>query len=94
MRSTQIRLSGECDISSSEALSELFAPLAGCDEVVIDMSDVSYIDSVAIRCFVRLRNEMKQRTADPVIRLEHVTPGVRRILEITRLDRMLQITSE
>lgn len=80
-----LTLSGEVDAANSGLLyEELRDHLDGWSgPVLVDMADVSFLDSTGITCFVRLRNEVAGTATS--ITLRNPTPIVRRTLEITGL---------
>jgi anti-sigma B factor antagonist len=90
---TIIAVSGELDASSSARLTETLDPLvsAGRRRLVIDLSGVSFIDSaglsVLVQCFKHARS------AAGSLRLAGLQPAVRRVFELTRLDRVFDLHS-
>jgi anti-sigma B factor antagonist len=53
------RLSGELDLASYEEASEALSPLFGSsDDVVLDVSDLSFMDSSGIRLLIRLHQSI------------------------------------
>ncbi len=91
LNSTIIRLSGEYDISNADThlLSELEVARTAT-HVVLDFSDVSYIDSSGITQLVRMH---KQRDANGLAaaHLAALQPNVRYIFELVSLDRFLKV---
>jgi anti-sigma B factor antagonist len=75
---------------------ELAAALGGADEddgerlIVVDLSEVKFMDSTALGVLVRGVRTLEQRGA----RIRVVLPGqdARRIFEITTLDRVLPVS--
>ena len=73
-------LHGELDLATYDAMSKTLAPLfevAG--NVVLDLADVTFIDSSAIRLFVRLQ---EARDGNGVVKLRGARPHVARVLEV------------
>ena len=87
-----LEMSGEYDISNKESLSALLQQGEFADDVVIDMSGTTYIDSTALHCLSDLK---KQLTANGggALRLVGVRPGIRRVFVITGLDTLFEISS-
>jgi anti-anti-sigma factor len=77
-------LSGEMDVANA---TELFSTVrAGGDgTVVVDLSDVSFVDSSALNQLVRLHNDIELRIVAPAGTPPH------RLLELTGLVPVLQI---
>jgi anti-sigma B factor antagonist len=84
-------VNGDVDLHSAPELRERLALLAdGEDEhVVVDLSDSTFLDSMALGVLLAAK---KRRDADGK-RLDIVvsTPDVRRIFEITMLDRIFDL---
>jgi anti-sigma B factor antagonist len=62
---------------------------AGTTAIVVDLSDVTFVDSMALG--VLLGATKRMRAAGGRLRLVVVRPETRRIFEITLLDRVLEI---
>jgi anti-anti-sigma factor len=79
-----VTLHGELDVSSADGLSNSLVELAG-STLVVDLSDLTFMDSSGIGALVRARNRIR---ADGLGDLVLTRPGaiVRRALEIVGLD--------
>jgi anti-sigma B factor antagonist len=83
---TVVRLAGELDLYNAHAVRE--ALLAACEEsparLVVDLSDVSFIDSTALGVLIEARSRMSNRRAFIL-----AAPGLetRRALEVSGLDK-------
>jgi len=86
--SHEIRLAGDYDLSRKDEVSTLFNALDGDGAVVIDMTDVTYIDSSILNEFAVLRLRDENRS----ITLRRVSKSVRRILQIVSFDRIFTLT--
>jgi len=53
--------------------------------VILDLTDVTYIDSTALGCFIWLRKLVRERHGGSV-RLVGLSPHLRRVFEITGLN--------
>jgi anti-anti-sigma factor len=74
----RICLRGEIDLGLYDQLSAAMAPLMDAEgPVECDLSRVTFIDSSAIRIFVRLQHS---RTGDDLVTLVGVKPNVARVL--------------
>ena len=85
-----ISLEGDLDISAREKLDWQLKPAAFADPVIIDLTDVRFVDSTALTAFVRLhktRKEKQFQTELYVIASIHV----RKVLSITKLDSLWEI---
>jgi anti-anti-sigma factor len=75
-----VRLHGEIDGTTSKALETELFPYARSDaNLVVDLSDVTLIDSAGIRVLQKLSDELRARSRS--IRLENPSSAVRRILD-------------
>ncbi len=79
------RLSGELDIGNAESLFAALRAGAGgdVDELVLDLSDVSFFDSTGAGQIVRLCEDYSLRIVAPA------RGKPRRVLSITQLDRVI-----
>jgi anti-anti-sigma factor len=73
-------LHGELDLAAYDALSTTLAPLFETPgDVDLDLADVAFIDSSAIRLFVRLQ---ETRAREAAVRLHGAQPHVARVLAV------------
>lgn len=86
----RVQLSGEYDISRREELEQAFAPAHTACAVVIEMGEVTYLDSTALTCLVRLRKRMLEN-GDATIRIAGAKPQIRRIFALTQLERVFNL---
>ncbi len=83
-------LSGEIDLERSPAARKtLLDTLARKQALVVDLRDVSYIDSSGIASLVEAYQ--KARTSNLAFTLAEVGPPVMRVLSLARLDRVFPI---
>jgi anti-sigma B factor antagonist len=80
-----LAVSGEVDLSNSEKVSELgrlaVDALSDSDRVlIIDLSDVAFMDSTGLSALVLINNAAQVRGSE--VRLRGVQPLVRRVLEL------------
>jgi anti-anti-sigma factor len=76
-------LAGELDMVSAGTLeTELQASLNGQSDVVLDVADLTFVDSTGIRALIRLA----KRSAPRSLVLRHPTPNVEHVLELVRMD--------
>src|ERR1700727_226775 len=89
---TLVSLSGELDLSSAPALRELLAGAFEDDgprRIVLDLSDLIYLDSTGLSIFVSAH---KRASASGVeFCLANPNPSVARLFKITALDHFFTI---
>jgi anti-sigma B factor antagonist len=76
-------LAGELDLSSLPMLAERLSDVDGHDDVILDLSELTFMDSVGLGALIRARLDADQRGIRFTIRGLH--SSVRRLLEITDL---------
>ena len=85
-----LKVTGELDVESSPQLRQVVttALADGARQVVLDLSDTSFIDSFGIGVIVGALKRVRQRGGD----LQLVRPVTRvwRVLEICGLDRIIE----
>jgi len=85
-----IYLSGEIDLESSpEARKALLNAVSRKKPLVVDLGEVTYIDSSGIASLVEAYQKAKNAKLDFV--LTHVGDGVMRVLSLARLDQVFPI---
>jgi anti-sigma B factor antagonist len=91
-RCTIMTLTGELDLVSAPRLRNAITSLSGesLDEVVVDLSGLTYIDSVGIGLLVASRRRLDAEGRTFSVR--NANPQVRRLLEITGLVEYLGLT--
>jgi anti-sigma B factor antagonist len=91
-RTTVMTLGGELDLVSAPRLRNAITSLRGesIDEVIVDLSDLTYIDSVGIGLLVASRRRLDAEGRAFSVR--NPAPQVRRLLEITGLVDYLGLT--
>ena len=87
---TVLGLVGEFDLGG---LSTFNGALAAVDpsvaRVVIDLSELTFVDSTGLGCFARSHNELEARGAKLVLRAP--SKAVRRIIDILALGQSVEI---
>ena len=88
---SDIRLSGDIDMhAASDAWQEIEARLRdSTPELVLDLSDVTYMDSSGVAVLVRARQALSVWNRKLV--LANVSPEVRRVIDLAGLTRDLGI---
>ncbi|HJR91020.1 MAG TPA: STAS domain-containing protein [Acidimicrobiia bacterium] len=80
-------VAGELDMATAEQLHDALSALAG-SKVIIDMVDVTFIDSVGLRTLLRARQDFGEES------LHVVAPEgpVRRLLQLTQLEGSFSVS--
>ncbi len=78
-----VKLNGEYDLSRKAELASILSRLSFNDPILIDMTDVTFVDSTFLHELAILQSRC--RGGAPV--LVGVQPNVQRIMRITGLDR-------
>jgi anti-anti-sigma factor len=82
-----VSFSGELDIWKESEVEARLSVLDGSAPIVIDLSDVRYLDSAFLSALVRLRRRLPNSTITLVVE----APSVRRIFELTEMHRLFTI---
>jgi anti-sigma B factor antagonist len=85
-----VALDGEWDVYRCPELDERLESAYAAPQVVLDLSNATYLDSTCLGALVRMRKERAARGLEPA-HLVITSPMVRRIFEIVRLDRVWPI---
>ena len=88
---TVVRASGELDVNTAPELREQLARLygQGTSHIVVDLSNVAFVDSTALSVLVSALKRLRQ--ADGDLELAAPNASVRRVFEITGLTRLFTI---
>ncbi len=84
-------LSGEADLFGAPRLKEVLldAIAAGAQRVVVDMTDTHFIDSTTLGVLIGASKRLRPVGGELVLVIDH--PPIRKIFEITLLDRAFTI---
>lgn len=86
------RLGGELDMASAETLDGALRPVVDTQgHIVLDLADLTFIDSSGIRALVDLSRQMNG--AAPLV-LTKVSPSVKRVLDIVGIETLPGIEVE
>jgi anti-sigma B factor antagonist len=84
-------LCGDFDISSKAALSRALDSTGdGAAAVTIDLSETTFLDASTLAVLAKLQRQRQERGASAV-RVVGPNPHVRKILSITKLDRVFDV---
>jgi anti-sigma B factor antagonist len=81
-----VRLGGEFDLATAPGLREVLAE--SDTDTVVDLAEVLFIDSSTLQVFAATHRRLGERGHSFVLRDPHT--NVRRVLEITGLDKMIE----
>jgi anti-sigma B factor antagonist len=88
---TVISVDGEVDASNStdlgDSLDQLLAD--GHKKLIVDLKDVKFIDSSGLGTLVRVYKHARADSGD--VCLASLQPTVKRVFELTRLDRVFEV---
>jgi len=82
-----VTISGDVDVTCTEALAGLEKELAAPSCVIMDVADLEYADTSFLRFLLHLKKHENKCEPD-AIRLVNVSRRLRRLLEITGLSRV------
>ncbi|HEX2128424.1 MAG TPA: STAS domain-containing protein [Solirubrobacterales bacterium] len=86
-----VRIEGELDMYSSPNLrEEIDGLLAGDVPVVLDMEQLTFVDSSGIRCLVLVASRART-TGNPLRMLPPANGQVSQVLALTRVDKYLPL---
>lgn len=85
-----MRPHGELDNATVDDLDHLLRGPSDEQDVVVDLSETTFVDSVTLSLFVR--TSKRHRDAGSTLVLAAPTPIVRRVLTTTHLDEVLTCT--
>lgn len=85
-----VKMSGDIDITCGPELSKLEKQLVKSDSVVIDVSNVHYVDTTFLRFLLRLRRHAN-KTEPSSIKVVGAGPRLRRIFEVTGLMTLFYV---
>jgi anti-sigma B factor antagonist len=89
-----IQIDGRFDAQSAPPVAEWLEHIAATTlgRVVVDLAEVSFLDSSALAVLVRVVKRCRMRGGD--VRLCGMQPSVRLIFELTRLDRAFDMYAD
>ena len=90
----QVALVGEIDAASALALQSRLSDVieATTGEVVVNMSDISFIDSIGLRALLAIRRSLSEQGRSLVLR--ELSKPIRRLLDLTGLSPALGVDDD
>jgi len=94
--SLRVALAGRLDARSAptlrEALATRLAEAEGAEELLLDLSDVTFLDSSGINVFIIVQKQLSQSGRS--LRVVAVSPPVRQTLVAARIDKYLRLAAK
>jgi anti-sigma B factor antagonist len=84
-----VQVSGEIDVYTAPRLRENLLRLAGDQHLIVDLTEVSFLDSTALGVLVGAMK--RQREAGGAMSIVTTGTRIRRLFEITGLDRVFTL---
>ncbi len=85
-----IGLHGEYDLVRRKELVATLEAIPTCDIVIIDMREVTHIDTTALACFVKLTRRLRQN-GPGIVRLVALKPGLYRLRKLGYLYHIFEV---
>ena len=86
-------LAGELDLASISTLRACLEQLdPSFDEITVDLAALSFLDSTGLATLVSTQHQLAERGGRLVVR--NPQTNVRRVLEVSGVDRVLQVTAD
>lgn len=90
-----IRAVGEVDLSTTSELQAQFDALPESSKVVVvDLSQVTFLDSTGLNALVSAQKRLRMRSDDHELRLVVTQPQILKVLEITGLSDVFPIFAD
>ena len=88
------RVEGDIDINTSPDIKKAFEKIVTKKEpkVVVNLSKVTYVDSSGLATLVEILKNM--RSYGGRLKLTNLSPKIRSLFEITKLEKLFDITAE
>lgn len=86
-----VEFAGEFDIAQSERLSDALAVAAGAAEVILDFSNVSYMDSAMLNALIAFRRLRAEKGHHDHVPIEGASEMARRLFAITHLNKFFDL---
>ncbi len=87
-------IEGEVDINTAPSIKKTFDKITRekSSKVAINFKDVSYVDSSGLATLVEILKNM--RTYGGKLKLTNLSPKIKSLFEITKLDKLFDIVSQ
>jgi anti-anti-sigma factor len=91
-KTASFKLVGDWNFSRRDELQVTLRPAESADEVLLDFSEVTFIDASVLGCLTRLRDCVLERNRPGTIRIIAASRSIRRIFELCHLDTLLGLS--
>jgi len=86
-----VKLDGDLDFSRKAHVATSLSEADTSDVAIVDVADVSYIDSSCLSCFAIQKKRMPENGTAAVLRIAGASESLRRIFEICGLDKTFEL---
>lgn len=93
MTAHTVKLFGDFDFSRKGELEQLLAAAAKADLAVIDLRDVSYLDSSVLTSLMGLKKRLDSHPQPGIVRIVGANESLRRIFTICGLERYFEFSA-
>lgn len=84
-----IALQGAYDLVRRERLLTALRAIQTCDIAIMDMRDVTHLDTTALTCFIQLRERLRHG-GPGIVRIVGLRPSLYRVFEIAELQHVFE----
>jgi len=90
-----VRLYGEIDLYTAPEFGKALEDEVrrGTRALIVDLRNISYLDSSGLRVLLAVNTELTDRDAKLYVIADPYSPGVRRVLQVTRFDTVFRVCS-
>ncbi len=92
-RTAHIALTGSLDVNTRADVESLLPDPATIERLIIDCSQVAIMESSILTVLMRYRRRWEELGRDPFDMVIVASPGVRRVFEITGLNRAMTVVN-
>lgn len=94
MTASCFKLAGDWDFTRRDELQAVLRPAESLDEVLLDLSEVTFIDASVIGCLVKLRKRMIEHSRLSSIRIVEASRHIVHLLRICELDELFGLGAQ
>ena len=87
-----VRISGELDLATAPLLEEALRERGDRTHVVVDAADLAFVDVVGVEALVRCHQRLVEEGGGLLV--QHPSPALKRVLELTGLEGSLPFAAE